>query len=229
MAVLGIDLLGGFDLRLASGAVLRLPTRKSRSLLAHLALAPGREQPRVKLMGLLRSDRAEPQARGSLRQELHALRQALAGIDPPVLHVAGDTVALDPRAVEVDALVFEHLARQGERDSREQVATALYRGDLLAGLTVRDPAFDDWLSFERRRFRDLATGALGQLLPLQEDAGADDEAAATARRLLALDQAHEGAHRALMRLLARRGERNAALRQHQLCRAVLARELGVEP
>ena len=32
-----------------------------------------------------------------------------------------------------------------------------------------------------------------------------------------------------MRLLARQGQRNAALRQYQLCRAALMRELGVEP
>ena len=64
MASLRIDLLGGFDLRLASGTALRLPTRKSRSLLAYLAMAPDRGQPRATLMGLLWSDRAEPQARG---------------------------------------------------------------------------------------------------------------------------------------------------------------------
>ena len=97
MASLRIDLLGGFDLRLASGTALRLPTRKSRSLLAYLAMAPDRGQPRATLMGLLWSDRAEPQARGSLRQELHALRRGLAGIDPPVLHVGAR-----PSAVEVD-------------------------------------------------------------------------------------------------------------------------------
>ena len=54
-------------------------------------------------------------------------------------------------------------------------------------------------------------------------------ATTTTRRLLALHQVHEGAHRVLTRLLARQGERNAALRQYQLCRAILARELGVEP
>jgi DNA-binding SARP family transcriptional activator len=172
MASLRIHLLGGFDLRLASGAEVRLPTRKSRSLLAYLALVPGRAQPRARLMGLLWSDRAEPQARGSLRQELHALRQGLAGADPPALRFAGDAVELDAGVVEVDALPFERLAGREERTALEQAA-ALYRGDLLAGLTARDPVYDDWLTFERRRFRDLAVGALGELLVLQTDAAAD--------------------------------------------------------
>jgi DNA-binding SARP family transcriptional activator len=110
MASLRIGLLGGFDFRLASGADIALPTRKSRLLLAYLAMAPGRMQPRAKLMGLLWSDRAEPQARASLRQELHALRSALAGIALPVLRIEGDAVALDAGAVEVDAVEFECLA-----------------------------------------------------------------------------------------------------------------------
>ena len=54
-------------------------------------------------------------------------------------------------------------------------------------------------------------------------------AARTARTLLAWEETHEGAHRALMLLLARRCDRNAALPPFQLCRAVLARELAFEP
>ena len=93
-------------------------------------------------------------------------------------------------------------------------------------MATRDPAFEEWLAFERRRLKDLAIAVLGKLLLLQLEDPSADAAVATARRLLELDEADEGAHRALMRLHARRGERNAALRQYQLCRTVLARELG---
>ena len=166
MASLHVDLLGDLNLRLASGTAVRLPTRKSRLLLAYLVLARGSPQPRTKLMGLLWSDRAEPQARASLRQELHALRRGLAGIGPPVLVATGDVVALDASAVVVDALAFERLAGRGESDAHER-AVALYRGDLLAGVTAREPEFDDWLSFERRRLRDLAVDTFGRLLAFQ--------------------------------------------------------------
>ena len=225
---LRIDLLGGFALSLASGAKVRLATNKGRLLLAYLAMAPGREQPRSTLMGLLWSDRAEAQARASLRQELHVLRQGLAEVDPPALRFAADSVMLHAGTVVVDALVFERMAGHDERDALERAAT-LYRGDLLAGLTVRDPVFYEWLSFERRRLRDLATDTLDKLLALQMGDTGANPAIATARRLLALDEVHEGAHRALMRLLVRRGERNAALRQYQLCRTILERELRVGP
>src|SRR5262245_13487351 len=77
-------------------------------------------------------------------------------------------------------------------------ATKLYRGDLLEGLDVRDPAFEGWLLFERQRLRDQARDALARLLAhhLVKDASA--QAGVAARRLLALDPLHETAHRALM-------------------------------
>src|SRR5262245_55147333 len=48
-------------------------------------------------------------------------------------------------------------------------------------------------------------------------------------RLLASDPTAEAAHRALMRICAARGHENAALRQFESCRAMLKKQLGVEP
>ena len=52
---------------------------------------------------------------------------------------------------------------------------------------------------------------------------------AAARRLLALEPWREEAHRQLMLLLARSGQRSAALAQYEACRRALAEELGAEP
>src|SRR5262249_10520114 len=60
-------------------------------------------------------------------------------------------------------------------------------------------------------------------------AGRIAEAVSTAVRLLAHDPLQEAVHRTLMRLLADRGRRDAALRQYQVCVDTLARELSVEP
>jgi DNA-binding SARP family transcriptional activator len=60
---LRITLLGGYELRDARGGTIRLRTSKAMLLLALLALAPGRTVSRDWLVGLLWSDRAEPQAR----------------------------------------------------------------------------------------------------------------------------------------------------------------------
>jgi ABC-type oligopeptide transport system substrate-binding subunit len=50
-----------------------------------------------------------------------------------------------------------------------------------------------------------------------------------ASRLLEMDPLLEETHRQLMRLLAYDGQRGAALNQYEACRAILDRELGVEP
>ena len=52
---------------------------------------------------------------------------------------------------------------------------------------------------------------------------------ALARRWLELDPLHEPAHRALIRLYARSGDRAAALAQYRECVRTLSRELGVPP
>ena len=50
-----------------------------------------------------------------------------------------------------------------------------------------------------------------------------------AQRWLSLDPLHEPAHRQLMRLYARTGQRSAALKQYLTCTRLLDEELGVEP
>ncbi len=183
---------------------------------------------RDKLTALLWPDVDDRQARQSLRQTLFDLRKALAPVKKGVLRMEGDTVALDPGAVEVDATSFEWLVAQGTAESLER-ATALYRGDLLEGFTVNAGPFEDWLLAERERMRELAQEALGKLLAKQSAAGPAEPAIRTALRLLSLDPLQEGVQRALMRLYVRQGRRTAALKQYQVCVAVLRKELGVDP
>jgi adenylate cyclase len=95
----------------------------------------------------------------------------------------------------------------------------------LSGVSLPNGAFADWLLVEQTRLHDLAVRALSQLLDRQSGA----QAIATAQRLLALDPDREDIHRALMRLYAAAGDRSQALRQYQLCRNHLQRELGVKP
>src|SRR5262245_45559151 len=131
---LKLRLFGGFEL-CANGGRDATPTgRKVRALLAYLALSPDSRSPREKLMALLWSDRAEEQARASLRQALTELRQALG--EPSPLRAEQDTVILDGTAMSVDAIEFPRLIRAGKLDE----AAALYRGPLLEGHGVRDGA-----------------------------------------------------------------------------------------
>ena len=135
---------------------------------------------------------------------------------------------MNPDAVSVDVTDFERLAAKGTAEALEQ-ASNLYRGDLLQGLRLREPAFEEWLAVERDRLRSLAVGALDRLTHAQMESGDLDVAIRTATRLLALDPTREAAHRTLMHLYLQTGRRAAAVRQYQACERLLSRELGVKP
>jgi DNA-binding SARP family transcriptional activator len=225
---LTLTLLGGFQARVGSGPPLALPTRKAQALLAYLGLARGREQGREKLTGLLWADVGERQARQSLRQALFSLRKAMAGRGHPEFLTEGETVGLNAAAVDVDVARFEQLAAEGTGPAAAEAA-ALYQGDLLDGIAVHEPVFEEWLAAERQRLREVARGTMEKILARQVDAGLVDPAVQTAVRLLALDPFQEAVHRTLMRLYLREGRRGTALRQYQVCVEALRRELGVEP
>lgn len=219
-----VKLLGGFDARLSAGPHLDIASRKTRALLAFLALPSGRPHSRAKLVGLLWSERSDEQARNSLRQALAELSRALSSVEPSPLLKVRDTLALDAAAVEADAMLFERVS-SSEETSDLRRAAALYGGDLLEGFSVPDPAFDEWLTIERERYRTLAMSVLGKLAGRETG----PSAIAVAQRLLALDPLQEQGHRALMRFHADAGEIGLALRQYEICRETLRRELGTMP
>lgn len=220
---LGLDLLGGFSTR----PPLRFGSRKAEALLAFLALSGGRPQPRDMLAALLWPETTDERARHSLRQALVALRRGL-GPSASLLVERGETVMVSPDAVDVDVLKVKALVRRGTAEALTEAST-LYRGDLLSGLAMKEPPFEEWLLGERERLRDLLLDGLARLLARQMAADTPDAAVQTASRLLGLDPLQEAVHRTLMRLHARRGRRTEALRQYQDCVTALRRELAVEP
>jgi len=130
-AVVELVLHGPFQLfALADRRDLSPRPHKSRALLAMLALAPGQRRSRRWIEERLWSDRAPQQAAGSLRQALVDLRKALSPHD--------DILVADREwlSLRTDAL---RMRPAGEGS-----------GDLLEGVTVRDPAFQRWLDSARR-------------------------------------------------------------------------------
>ena len=226
MVACRLTLLGGFSLATEDGAQLALPTRKDKLLLAYLALSGGRPQSRERLAALLWGDRAEAQARDSLKQALAELRHAFrqAGLDP--LRADRESVAFDPAAIEIDANEFARLAMQPSACAK---AIALYRGDLLDGFDGAGTELDEWLRPERERLSGIAVRILEQLAQSPGANSISDEAIQLGRRLLARDRLREPVYRALMRLHLRKDERTEALRLYAACRTTLQEDLGVAP
>jgi len=236
---LRVVLFGGFEVWHADRLVRGFESQKVRALFAYLVLNRGRALARDHLAALLWSERDDEVARRNLRQALYNLRETVpqAGPAEPLLAFDASAVRCNPAAdVWVDVEAFTAALRP-PADGRGAIATHqltaaanLYRGDLLAGLALRDcPEFDEWLAAEQERLRDVAVGALRALVQALGTRGELRLAIQYARRLVAMDPLSEHAHRDLMRLYALTGQRNRALSHYHDLRALLARELGVEP
>ena len=194
--------------------------RKTRALLAMLALAAPRPVARARLAELLWSRRPEEPARASLRQEVHRLVEALHPIDADILVPSRDRLALNADLIWVDV---DHLMRAS---ITEPGGLALLKGEVLEGFDGIDPAFDAWLVTERERIRDKARGVAEALLRQRME---PEPTITAAKQLLALDKAHEGGWRALMLAYAALGERGLAVQAFEQCRAALADRLNATP
>jgi DNA-binding SARP family transcriptional activator len=232
---LEIVALGGLQIQHGGMPITGLLPRKAQALLCYLALAGVHS--REELAGLLWGEASQANARASLRRALSDLRQALA---PHVL-LGYSELALN-RALphRMDVIEFRHGVAQARiewgyaltKDSAAALdqAVTLYRGDFLAGFHVhKAPAFEEWVVVERERLHLSALQALHALAHHYAARGEDARASAYAARMLELEPIREDAQRLMMSLLARSGQRAAALRQYRACRQVLADELGIEP
>jgi len=130
MTTWSLHLLGGFALK-RDGELIDLPHRKDRLLLGFLGLQSGRPVSRDKLAGLLWADRAEEQARGSLRQSFAALRGAFGEDADNVLVANRESVTFRQSGMHIDVEDFERAAA----DTLTLVnASRLYPGPLLDDL-----------------------------------------------------------------------------------------------
>jgi DNA-binding SARP family transcriptional activator/predicted ATPase len=230
--------LGGLELRKDDQPLTALASRKAEALLVYLA-AEDKPHPREVLADLLWDDRSTAQSLGNLRVLLNSLRKHLG----EELEISRQTVRL--RRIphwRMDSLDFERLLdAEYERESGLTLLTEtgaqtleealdLYRGDFLHGIYLRESSrFEEWASLTRERLRLAAMTALENLIDFYKRCGAYPRGIRAAQRLLAFDPLREETHRELMSLLARNGQKQAALQQYNLCRDFLEKELGVTP
>lgn len=246
MARLCIYLLGSFYVTLDGEPLTGFESSKVRALLAYLAAEAGdRPHSRDALTGLFWSDCDERTARHNLSQALFNLRQAIhdRDADPPFLSITQWTVQFNPDSdYQLDASQFDTLIAASEVHAHTLLETcetcirqleqaiALYRGEFLAGLFVDDSVFfEEWALIRRERLHRLALDTLYHLANHYERRQDHDRARRYAQRQIELEPWREEAHRQLMRLLARSGQRSVALSQYERCRRALAEELGIEP
>jgi len=245
MSQLSIHLLGPFQVTLNAQPVTGFAYDKVRALLAYLAVEAETPHRREALATLFWPNHPPKLARQSLRQSLTTLRRAIPDRDTssPYLLIERDTVQFDRSAetwLDVEE-VRAHLrairthhhadieACQSCIHHLEEV-TALYRGEFLQDLLLGDCAeFENWALVHREKFRAQVVTALYHLAQHHAHRGKYALAQSFAMRQVEMEPYREEAHRQLMRILARSGQRTAALAQYASCRRILSEELGVEP
>ncbi len=220
------------------GQPIKLDRHKALALLAFLAVT-GQRHGREYLAALLWPELDGLRARSNLRRALSSLTGALPGewwdIDREQIGFEADTAWLDVRQFEIllgAGRQHGHATKQACRECVSPLVEAarLYRGDFLAGFSLRDsPGFDEWQVFQAESLRSDLAGALSRLADANAAEGDFHTAIRHARRWLALDSLHEPAHRQLMWLYYEAGQREAALRQFGECVRLLEQELGVSP
>ena len=227
-----LKLFGGFLLHRSNGQEVRLRGRTNSALFAYLAVNAGQRLLREKVANFLwAEENRDTDVRTRLRVALAGIRQAMEGSQTPPVVSDPDWVWVDATALEVDVRQFERLAAE---DSLEALAAAaeLYAGELLEGFdAVADNSvdFSEWLRDERKRLLDLAIDVYSRLTDLQADAGQFDQAIATAKRAVKLEDLREASHCRLMKLYALAGRRDQAVQAYNNLCVILSRDLDIDP
>lgn len=232
---LSIRLLGGFSVRRGAWEATAADWgRPAASRVArYLAATGGRPVPEDALLEALWPEVPAQTARASLQAAVSRARAVLdaPGAEQSVLQrVEGTYVLRLGSGDRIDADDFRTAAREAlaergpTREDRLARAAAMWTGEPLA-----EDRYADWARPIRDELIGLKVAVLDGVASARAAAGDGAGAVVALRALLAIDPADEGAHRRLIRALARAGRRGEALRQYLLCRRALVSQLGVEP
>ncbi|HEV2471722.1 MAG TPA: BTAD domain-containing putative transcriptional regulator, partial [Chthonomonadales bacterium] len=219
---LSIRLFGPFEVLISGLPLPRLRTSRGRLLLAMLALYRGRDLDRKWISGNLWPDSEEEQAAYNLRRALSDLRSALGSAAGRISSNSQGTLSLDLAGAQLDVRDFEAAIERGDPDSLRS-AVALYRGPLLEDCT------ESWLLQMRSDFELALLKALERLAELEQEGNSPVAAAQYLRKVLSIDPFREHAHRLLMGALAESGDYAAAEQAYRELRALLRREMNLEP
>ncbi len=245
MPHLAIFLLGSLQVQLDAQPVGGLDALKARALLAYLVTEAAHPHRREVLAALLWPDSSDALARRSLSQALFTVRRALSDDtnQPPFFLSTRDIIQFNPASdYALDVQTFQKQLAQVHGHPHPALATcatclaqlaeavAHYAGDFLQDISVADSQpFDEWVLLRREALRRQLLETLADLTNAHEQRHDLAAALRYARQQLEHDPWREETHRQVMRLLARAGERSAALAQFEAGRRVLRSELGVEP
>jgi DNA-binding SARP family transcriptional activator len=245
MSRLVVRLFGPFQVFLHDRPVDQFESARVKALLAYLAIKGSSPLSRSALAEMLWPNRPPSVARNNFKQALANLRKAIGDrqADLPFILATYRTVQHDPRSdCWLDVREFQRLMNWVSRHSHRALeccqvclarclqAILLMRGPFLEHLALSgSPSFEEWALILRERYYQQANRAFSALALHYELNGQYSQAYEIVCRQLEFAPWDESAHMSGMRLLALMGRRAAALRQFEVCKRTLRRELDVPP
>ena len=223
-----VRLLGQFQIMAPDSQSISLRSKRSKAALAYLVLAHGNEATRERLAGLLWSDRSEPQARASLRQCIHEIRDSLPGGGQGLLVIERDRIALNADLLLTDIEEILSAIRGEDFDALEMGLQRLGTDVILGDLSISD-MFDDWLAGERTAWNERILAAVKQRIERAEVDCAWQELRRLADAYLSRDLAAEDVLGMALRADVEQVGMAEAKRRFTRFEERLRRELDVEP
>ena len=225
--ILRIHLLGPMRATSYLGDDVLPRAKKARAALGYLCLASGARVPRGRIASMLWDRVSDAQARTSFRQVVSELTSAWGLLAPELISTGRASIHLNTDMCWIDALA---LLQSSSSDSARSDLAVLCRGELLEGLDEVSGSFGQWVRRERIRLKERLAGPLDTVLRQMDRSSSDpNQIVAVARRLISFDPTHQIASQALMRALAKLGEREEALREYERCREALMKAFHVKP
>lgn len=216
---LHLVLFNGFELR-SRGRIVGLPLSAGR-VVAFLALQRT-SQSRSFVAGTLWPGTTDSRAGANLRSALWRLRR----MNRPIVEATVTRLHLC-QGVDVDVLELEAAIRRitdgGSHVPAQDIERILSPADLLPGW------YEDWVVFERERFRQLRLHALDALSERLVARGRFALAVEAALAAVREEPLRESSHRSLIRAHLAEGNVSEAIREYRGYRRLLNEELGVPP
>lgn len=214
-----VCLLGGFEVECGSDRI-RFPAVGSR-LIAFLALQQ-RPIARATVAGTLWPETTQGRAQASLRSTLWRIRK----VHDQIFRSAHDCLWL-AEEVDVDVHALLEAARCVETgllsDDSGRFPISWFSHELLPDW------YEDWVVFERERFRLMALHALEGMAASHSEQGRHRDAVECSLAAVRLEPLRESSHRALISAHVRQGNLAEAVHQYHRYRELLLSELGLDP
>jgi DNA-binding SARP family transcriptional activator/tetratricopeptide (TPR) repeat protein len=227
MGVLELNFLGDLEVVRDGEAMTLPPSKKTRALLAYLALnqRPFRREHLCELLWEIPDD-----PRGSLRWSLSKLRRLVDDAERTRIVADRASVGFDASDVVIDVCALRALAADGLAEATIDVlecAVSRYRGSLLEGLELSNfHEYHAWCTAERDQAARAQVSVLRTLVLRLADA--PQNALPHARQLVAIDPYDAESRASLVRLLVALGRSEEAEQQFRLGARMLE-EIGAPP